>query len=307
MKIDFHVHANGPHMIPMDFFRFRAAQLQSRRPSGRSIDDLARRIHENSIDPGGSLLLADLAAAGIDHAVVVGTDWARLSTDPEPETSPEHHLATFEALRDRAPELLSIVIGIDPRRDGIVAFARDALGRPGVRGVKFYPPMGFSAADPLLDPLYRAIADAGRFAMFHTGKASYPFDLQYGRLEQYSAVQRRHPDLTIVLAHAGHGLWGTEALEVAVGHPRTFVEVSGWNHSVADGSAQQFLARAFDRLGSSRVLFATDHLSGPHATDGGKGIAGWREIFETVARERGEDPEASDRAAAELLGLTWRA
>jgi len=302
MRIDFHVHAYGRSMTPMAFFRHRADQLILQRPTSRTREELAERIHVNATDEGADILVGDLDAAGIDHAGLVGTDWAALSEDPEPETHPRHHLREFGKVVARHPGRFSVILGVDPRRPDAAEIARDALAEPWVRGIKLYPPMGFSAADPVCAPVYDALVEAGKFAMFHTGRASYPFDLEGGRLEQYSRVQRSHPELSIVLAHAGYHMWGQEALEVAVGHPSTYVELSNWNHADRE-TGRAFIRQAIERVGIGRVLFATDHFAGPHAKGAGEKIRSWREAYEEVAAELGHDVERLDDPARRLLGL----
>jgi uncharacterized protein len=302
VKIDFHVHAYGPRMIPNAFFLRRADQIMVQRPTTRTREALAARIHENSIDPGADILAADLKGAQIDHAVLVGTDWAALSDNPEPETHPLRHLAHFESVRAAHPGLFSLVIGLDPRREDAVEIAEKVLASPGVRGLKLYPPMGFSPADEVCRPVYDVVERTGKFVMFHTGRASFPFDLEYGRLEAYSKVQLAHPDMTIVLAHAGFHMWGDEALEVAVGHPRTFIELSNWNHAERD-RGRAFIRQAITRVGLNRVLFASDHFAGPHARDAAEKLLSWRRAFEEEANALGHDPSTLDSVAEELLGL----
>jgi predicted TIM-barrel fold metal-dependent hydrolase len=163
--------------------------------------------------------------------------------------------------------------------------------------------MGFSATNPICDPLYQVVQEANRFVMFHTGHATYPFDLDKGRLEQYSRVQREHPEMTMVLAHAGYPLWGHEAIEVAKGHPRTYLDVSGWTHGLHDGTGERFLRECFDTMGARRTIFASDHVSGPLTSGNASLIAPWRGLYERVAADAGVASTDYDLGAEELLGM----
>jgi predicted TIM-barrel fold metal-dependent hydrolase len=298
--IDFHVHGFASHMLPTTYYRAQAAQLLARQQARGEVEELAERIRTNAIDPTGELLWAELDAAGIQRAAIVGIDWASLSTDPEPTTHPLEHLRYFESLVLESNGRLNAIIGIDPRRPDVETILREAFDRPWVAGVKLYPPTGFSVVDPVCEPVYRAAFETERFVMFHTGGQTYPFELEWARLEQYGALQKKHPDLTIVLAHAGHPLWGPEALMIARGHPRTYLDVSGWNEEPADVSAA-FIKRCFETVGARRVLFGSDFVAGPYSRGRGH-IASYREVFEQAATECGVPASEHYKAAEMLLG-----
>jgi uncharacterized protein len=296
--IDFHVHGFAPGMLPMEYYRGQAAQMHARRPSHRSVDELAERIQANAVDPSGEDLIRELDDAGINHAVIVGIDWAYLSADPPASTHPDAHLRYFEGLAGRARGRLSAILGVDPRRPDAAQIIQRAFKRSWVRGIKLYPPVGFSPLDRICDPVYQNVLAAGRFVMFHTGGQTYPFDLGFARLEQYGALQARYPELRIVLAHAGHPLWGPEALMVARGHPLTYLDVSGWHEEPPEVSSA-FLRRCFDTVGPSRVLFGSDFVAGAYSVGRGH-IKTWRAIFESAAADFGV-PAADQYAAARLL------
>ena len=298
--IDFHVHGFSSQMLPTAYYRGAAGQILARQSSSKSIDEVAERIRANAIDPSGDLLFEELDAADVQRAVIVGIDWASLSSDPEPTTHPDEHRKYFQGLVERSNGRLSAIIGVDPRRpdvEGILQWSREL---PWIVGIKLYPPTGFSVVDDVCEPVYRAAASADKLVMFHTGGQTYPFDLQYARLEQYAALQRKHPELTIVLAHAGHPLWGPEALMVAKGHPRTYLDISGWNEEPAEVSSP-FLRRCFETVGPARVLFGSDFVAGLYSRGRGH-IAAWRDVYERAAVEFGVPKDELYAPAAHLLG-----
>ena len=80
-------------------------------------------------------------------------------------------------------------------------YVRAAL-EAGTRVFKTHVQVGaFDPADPLLDPVWGVIADAGVPVVCHCG--SGPFPGEFTGPGPISAVLSRHPQLTLVVAHAG--------------------------------------------------------------------------------------------------------
>lgn len=301
--IDFHVHGLPAAMLPDGFYPMRARALLASgtvRQRGTA-DELVDRIRQNLDDPDAALLERDLRDATIDHAVLIGIDWGLLD-DPASGMSPSEQLDWGMEVVARSEGFFSFVVAVDPRRPEAPEVCRRALDE-GAVGIKLYPPMGFWPDDEVCHGIYELAAERGRFVMFHTGRQSYPFDLRYGRLERYSAVQQRWPDLRLVLGHAGATMWGEEAVQVASGHPGTHLEVSGWHTRLDDDEdmVRRFLRRAFAVLGPHRVLFGSDHLSGARSSSKVDGIRRWWQVFIEVAGESGVDEANLDAAARRLL------
>jgi predicted TIM-barrel fold metal-dependent hydrolase len=299
---DFHVHIFPDGMIPMAVHRGNAVNRAVK--LGRDdayVEWLTPKIVENIEDPDGSLLRADLEHAGIRRAVVVGLDWG-LVTGATTEMTPEAQLEWGVDVVDHHDGFYSFIVGIDPRRDGAASFVGKALADERVVGVKLYPPAGFSPLDDACEPIYQAVVDAGALLMVHTGRQTYPFDLEYGRLEPYSTVQRRHPSLRLVLAHSGHPLWGDEAVVVALGHTSTYLEISGWQQEIAGDAerVRRFLHAAWDAVGPGRVLFGSDFFSGPRRF-ASRTVDGWKEFVEHVAGEVGVTFDKTEEAIDRLL------
>jgi len=82
-------------------------------------------------------------------------------------------------------------------------------------------------------------------------------------------VQAAFPDLTIIFAHAGHRSWWQDAVEIAKGHPHSYLELSKWDED-AIKDPPGFLAKLAymrDEVGAHRILFGSDFSIGP-ATSG---------------------------------------
>ncbi len=304
LNLDLHTHCFTGDELPDDFILARARAIARKRNRDESTTELAAKIRINSVDPHGSLLRRDLEAAGIDRAVIVGLDWGLLGgTGTSGRQHPADQLAWAADVVEAHGGYFRYIVGIDPRRPDAGSVLDQALRFDWVVGVKLYPPVGFRPTDQVCDPVYEAATRAGKFVMCHTGRQSFPFDLDCGRVERYSQVQRSHPDLRLVLAHAGFPFWGHEAIEVAVGHPTTYLDVSAWSRLMGqeDAKLDQFLSAAFKALGGQRVLFASDHSSGPRSHHEVSALLAWRERFVAVAQRCGIDETELAEASEAML------
>ena len=101
---------------------------------------------------------------------------------------------------------------------------------------------------PGADKIYRTAMQLKVPVMIHTGTGT-PVALPTLILP----VARKYPDLTIVMAHAGGGSFGSEALIVAKECPNVYLETS-WT-PVYD------LKAMIESLGAERIMFGSDLLS----------------------------------------------
>lgn len=302
MKIDFHSHCFEPTLLPPEYQRALVVAHRARTGSQRPIDPVVATMRANMNDPDGSMLRKGLEECGIEHTFVIGLDWGFAFGNDDPALDPRQQILWATQLQDNSDGYFSYAFGIDPRRANARALVEEALESCAV-GVKIYPPAGFRADDPVCDGVYEAVIAADAFVITHTGRQTYPFMLEHGQVEQYGSVQRRHPDLRLVLAHAGVPFWGHEAIEVAKGHPGTILEVSGW-HKILDDDKEKvrtFLLKAWEELGPHKVVFGTDLVSGPGITKRMGLLHRWVDFYEEVAREAGVDvATAEERSFQEL-------
>ena len=297
IESDFHTHAFPPGMVPEPIHRARAlsrAARLGRMSDAGYVDTLVDRMMANVHDPEADLLRADLEHAGIRRAALHGLDWGLVIGDIT-EMTPQQQLEWATGVAVRHEGFFRLFFGIDPRRPDSPELAGRALADERIGGIKLYPPAGFSPLDDRCLPIYRAVEAAGATMLVHTGRQTFPFNLAHGRLELYSEVQRRFPGLRLVLGHAGWPSWGREAIEVAAGHPTTFVEVSNWNREIASSpaTARTFLLQAWSELGPGRVLFGTDHYASPRA-EGSDNIRSWKEFVEETAADARVDLDAAE-------------
>lgn len=106
---------------------------------------------------------------------------------------------------------------------GVLGYGEDAL-RQGARLVKVHVQVGdFDPRDPVLDPVWGALADTGTPVVTHCGSGPAP-----GRFTGpavFGEVLARHPRLTAVIAHMGMPEYA-EFLGLAERHPRVHLDTT---------------------------------------------------------------------------------
>lgn len=143
----------------------------------------------------------------------------------------------------QAPQRLTPFARLDPRVEGVVSQAADALAA-GARGVKLHPRSeAFRLDHPGVDAILAVAAEARAPVLIHAG-------LGVGSLgPAILALAERHRDCPLVLAHAAISdlswLW-----EEVPAHPNLFFDTSWWNASD--------LIALFSLVPPGRILFGSD-------------------------------------------------
>jgi uncharacterized protein len=106
---------------------------------------------------------------------------------------------------------------------GVTGYVTDALDR-GARVFKVHLQVGaFSPADPLLDPVWGLLTDAGIPVVMHAGHA--PAATEYTGAEPVTHLLKRHHDLPLVVAHMGAPQY-EEFLRLAADHERVALDTT---------------------------------------------------------------------------------
>lgn len=116
-------------------------------------------------------------------------------------------------------------------------------------GVKVHPELAHYPLDGArYDPAFRAAAQLGRPLLTHCRAGSDLHDP-----DRVAAAARRHPDVTIILGHAGGTPAGMDrAIAVAREHPNLVLEICG------SQMTSTLLRHLVAELGAERVLFGSD-------------------------------------------------
>jgi predicted TIM-barrel fold metal-dependent hydrolase len=145
-----------------------------------------------------------------------------------------HGIACFNPLMD------------DEEYNGLIRWTVQDLG---FRGVKLHPgAFNIAPSHPAARKIYRIAEELDIPVMIHTGNG-----LPNALPSLCIPVAREHPKLRIVLAHAGGGTFGADAIVAAEVCPNIFLETS-W-------TTVHTLRRMVERLGERRVMLGSDLLA----------------------------------------------
>ena len=208
-----------------------------------------------------------------------------------------------EEVAELASENSDILIpfaSIDPAKGKLGAReARRLVEKFGVQGFKFHPTMqGFLPNDRMAYPLYDAIAETGKPALFHTGQTGVGAGMRGGNGMRLHFSNPMHiddvavdfPDMPIILAHPSFP-WQEEALAVATHKPNVFIDLSGWSPRYFP----PILVRYANTLLKDKMLFGSDW---PMITP-----ERWLSDFEKIEIKDEVRPLIMKANAARLLGL----
>lgn len=156
----------------------------------------------------------------------------------------------------------------------VAAYLGEALDA-GARAVKVHVQVGeFDPRDPLLQPAWEMLAASGTPVVTHCGHG--PLRGTHTGLDVFGEVLRRHPDLTVVLAHAGFPDYDL-ALGLVHEHARVYLDTT----MVGTAFTEEFAPVPRDwpaRLAEvpDRVVLGTDFPQLPYAyADQVSAIADW--------------------------------
>ncbi|HEY8551181.1 MAG TPA: amidohydrolase family protein [Vicinamibacterales bacterium] len=192
---------------------------------------------------------------------------------------------------------------VDPTMEGAPARVREALARPGMRGVCLFPAMHRYPLDDrrAVAVIGEVAATPGAVLFVHCGvlsigirkKLGLPsrFELRYGQPLDVQRVAIDHPSLPIIVPHFGAGFF-REALMAADACPNIHLDTSssnGWVRYHPGLTLTEVFRHALAVVGPERLLFGTDSSFFPRGW-----VSAVRDAQQAVLAELGV-PEA-DRA-----------
>jgi uncharacterized protein len=143
----------------------------------------------------------------------------------------------------------------------VATYVTDALDR-GARVFKVHLQVGaFSPADPLLDPVWGLLSEAGIPVVIHAGHA--PAGTEFTGPGPVTGLLRQHPDLPLVIAHLGAPDYA-EFLRLAVAHDRVALDttMAFTGHFAAFPPAELPLLRDLGEAG--KILLGSDFPNIPY-------------------------------------------
>jgi uncharacterized protein len=264
--VDAHVHLFNDGFLPPAWHDATAWRWSTRTFPARDASGLRARIMAGLVDPDTEFLRQGMESLGLDAVACIALDWT-VTLGPQKVSLEDMH-DFYRSVQDG--ELGSLkgrfftIAGIDPRRENALALLDRFVVENGCKGLKLYPPCGYYPYDDACQPLLARCRELGVPVVIHSSPGGYPMRSRFAHPHGVSDVQVAFPELTIVLAHAGHGGWIDEATDVAARHPNTYLELSNWQHDLAsdpDGVARRLIGLR-DAVGAHRIIFGSDNFGG---------------------------------------------
>jgi len=302
MIIDSHAHAATEQVLPVRFFDGWVDNLERLLPPDASpaqrasLTALFRRLNQ---DEGCDKLIAEMDRAGIAKTVLLIVDFG--FAYPEERDRIEELYAMHRAIMARHPGRFIVFAGIDPRRGraGLDLVER-ALRDWHFRGLKIYPPCGYSPSAQELYPFYEICQKYRVPVLSHIGPTSPTLSFKHTRPDDVEDAAFHFPGVNFILGHAGV-VWRQEARMLAAYRPNVYLDLSGFQPAWRRGELGRILTEHKEAGLLRKLLFGTDWPI--HRIYGGQ--AQWVEAFRDCASRGILTEEELDwifcRNAAEIL------
>ena len=262
--IDTHVHlfmADGiPDAYELGMARTMALALKNKMGIDMSVDDALNQLVKGMYDPNGEKFLNDMDTAGIERAVIFGSDFGSEIGDPAIHIFEANKM--YADLAKAHPDRFTAMCSIDPRRPGALKHCEQCIEDWDMKGFKLHPAAGFKATDEIMYPLYEKCADWGVPLVFHTGaQPAAPVYLDTQRPVFIAEAATRFPDTKMIMAHVGMDLWN-EAVMYGKLIPNVYFDISYHQFSYVSWGAAKFyewLRFLINECGASKLMWATDN------------------------------------------------
>jgi predicted TIM-barrel fold metal-dependent hydrolase len=258
MIIDCHCHIASRRTLPDEFYTGWAKTLKAGLPfeldeaQSCRIDEILEGLND---DPGCTRLSAEMDAAGISKAVLLIIDFG-IAFKSHQDRLEELYLLHKEVM-DRDDRYI-VFAGVDPRRgkEGFDLFVK-SVTEWGFRGLKLYPPCGYSPSDRALFPYYEVCRAYGMPVLVHIGPTSSTLSFEHSHPMGIDAAALNFPEVNFILGHAGV-TYHAEAGMQARYRPNIYLDMSGFQSELGKGGLDE-IVRASLRSGlSKKLLFGTD-------------------------------------------------
>ena len=256
--IDAHCHVASTHFIPRSFYEGLCRNVAVKLAANgvrRSLSDLLDMYLTQSQDHEADHLVGEMADSGIGQAILLLPDFTFVM--PGDLNIEEMHERHHQILL-RHPDRFLVFAGVDPRwgADGVRLFERSVLTR-GVRGLKLYPPCGYSPSDPLLYPYYEICRAHGLPVLLHVGPTSPTLSFAYSHPGLLDKAALDFPDVNFILAH-GAVNHAEDCSAMCAYRPNVYLDISAFLGSTHPSGWQAALADLFRRNINHKILFGTD-------------------------------------------------
>jgi predicted TIM-barrel fold metal-dependent hydrolase len=210
-------------------------------------------------DKEGTLFLKQMDLAGIDKTVLliidggIGLREAKLSID-------EIYKVHYNILKNFSDRFV-VFAGIDPRREnkGFDLF-RKGIEEYNFRGLKLYPPMGFSMESNELLAYFEYCEHYKLPILIHTGPSQENLKNEYANPLFIKPLAEKYKRIIFILAHAGYNL-NNDLVKLIKKTNNVYIDVAGFQskYPKIDDQMIRDLSILFNEEKiNSKVLFGTD-------------------------------------------------
>jgi predicted TIM-barrel fold metal-dependent hydrolase len=257
--IDCHCHIAAEEHTPRSFIEGSIANMVSAL-SAQGVPVTAKKLLAMFLvkmqDPLGDALAREMESAGINKTILLVPDFTYALKDCN--LTIEESFQRHREILLRHPGKFEVFGGVDPRwdKDGLALFER-SLSEFKFRGLKLYPPCGYSPSDPSLFPYYELCAYYKVPVLLHIGPTSPVLDFTFSSPFLVDEAARLFPSVNFILAH-GVVNFVEECVMMCRFRPNVYLDISGYQTTLGfDPSAA--CVRNIVSLGiNHKILFGTD-------------------------------------------------
>lgn len=226
MVIDFHTHAFPDKIAPRAIEKLSLASGGLFPYTDGTLDGLALRMKESSVDVSVVLSIATNA-----HQMRSVNDFAASIDQRE-------RFVAFGSVFPFAPDACEEL---------------ERIAAMGLRGVKLHPDyQGFDADDERMVPLYKKISSLGLITVFHAG-VDYGFAPPYGGTPEKMKRALKHFDSPVVAAHFG-GVDSYEGVLSQLAGENVYFDTS-FGYAMMP---KYYALKIIEKHGVDKMLFGTD-------------------------------------------------
>ncbi len=261
MIIDAHAHLWHEDWLPdayWDELAERIAVIRMKQTGEKiSANEAKKKIFNLCNDPTGERLIAEMDEAGIDKTFIFPLDYGVAVGNAKIPIEEVNRI--YGQISQKYPKRIAGFVGIDPRRENVLAVIEKGVKEWGLKGLKLYPPAGFYLNDKFLYPVYKKASELKIPVIAHTGQIFGILKTKYADPFNFDEVAADFPDLTLVAAHIGFGWW-SELSWLLNKRLKVKADFCGWN-PLAYSAPQTFfriLRTVLDIAGPNALMFGTD-------------------------------------------------
>lgn len=253
--IDAHLHCASTHYLPKEFIEGVVANtaraLEAKLGKKQNINQLYSMYESQLQDHDCRQLLQQMDNAGIDQAILLLPDYTYALKGSDlniEEMYFRHHQILIEH-----PDRFFVFAGVDPRwgEDGIKLFQK-GIEEYGFKGLKIYPPCGYSPSDERLFPFYEICQHYHLPVLMHVGGTSPALQLEYASPLFVEPAARKFPKVNFILAH-GSTAFTEECVMLCASRPNIYLDISTYQKQPVEN-----LSRIFSKGINHKIIFGTD-------------------------------------------------